>query len=184
MSSRSQHRKQRLRAELGSSVPCRGVQKAPGSLQHSAAQCCSVTLIPHPLAPAPEAWLCSSHVSRKAAHQQAGCTASQENKTRGSKVWKDQEPSSICNPGSPHQQGQAMPTCRTWRCDCQRPCSRAVLLPRPACDPPHRSSELLGLYPLEHLCFLCATCLCRMCNICWFCSKGPVQAMEIITFLN
>lgn len=173
MHSCSKHRrKQRLRAQLGSSVPCQGLQKAPDLLQ--GCPCCSVTLIPQPLALAPQAWLCSSQISRKAAHQQAGCAASQEDKTCGSEVLKVPETSSVCNPSPPQQQGQAMSACRARRCDCQQPCSRVVLLPRPECDPPHGSSELLGLHSLEHLYFLCAICLCRMCNICWFYRKGPV----------
>lgn len=151
----------------------------PGCKRHlvccSAGPCCSVTLIPHLLAQTSQAWLRSSQITRKAAHQQAGCASSREEKTCGSRVLKVPERSSVYNPSSPHQQGQAVPTCRARRCDCQRPYSRVVLLSRPACDPPHGSSELLGLHPSEHLCFLCAICLCRTCNICWFCRKGPVQ---------
>lgn len=144
MHSCSKHRrKQRLRAQLGSSVPCQGLQKAPGLLQ--GCPCCSVTLIPQPLALAPQAWLCSSQISRKAAQQQAGCAASQEDKTCGSEVLKVPETSSVCNPSPPQQQSQAMSACRARRCDCQQPCSRVVLLPRPECDPPTRELRAAGL---------------------------------------
>lgn len=102
--------------------------------------CCSVTLIPQPLAPAPEAPLCSSQIkleNRLSASWMRCFTGGRDLWLSGFAGPRDEQ----CLQPKPFLSSKAR------RCDCQRPCWRVVLLPRPECDP-HMGAQSCCAYIL------------------------------------